>query len=87
VWEPTIEVFLKGKRKTTVMEIALGALGYEPARPGMKVGRDEPQPVRGTPINRLGPADQRRITAILHHLEWEPKRNERERWWQPRMTP
>jgi predicted P-loop ATPase len=84
VWEQPIEQFLRGKTKTTVMQIALGALGYEAARPGMTVRKDEPQPVRGTPINRLGPADQRRITAVLQHLGWEPKRDMNERWWQPK---
>jgi hypothetical protein len=84
VWEPTIELFLRAKTRTTVMEIALGALGYQATRPGMTVYKDDPQPLRGTPINRLGPADQRRITGILQHLEWEPKRRKRERWWQPK---
>src|SRR5262249_28618512 len=53
VWEKPIELFLRGKDRTTIMEIALGALGYEPARPGMVVHKNDPQPVRGTPINRL----------------------------------
>jgi hypothetical protein len=64
------------------MEIAIGALGYEPARPGMVINKDEPQPVRGTPINRISPKEQQRVTAILRHLQWEPKHNERGRWWE-----
>jgi predicted P-loop ATPase len=84
VWEPTIAQFLRGKTKATVMGIALGALGYEVARSNMTIRQGEPQPVRGTPINRLGPIDQRRITGILQHLGWEPKRNKTERWWQPK---
>jgi hypothetical protein len=32
----------------------------------------------------LGTADQRRIAAILIHLGWEPKRDEKGRWWQPK---
>jgi hypothetical protein len=44
----------------------------------------EPSEPRGTPINRLGPVDQRRITAVLQHLGWEPKRSKGERWWQPK---
>ena len=66
------------------MEVALGVLGYEVTRPGMTIGRDEPTPLRGTPINRLTPKDQQRIIAVLTHLEWEPKRNKSERWWQPK---
>jgi predicted P-loop ATPase len=84
VWEKPIGQFLRGKDKTTIMEIALGALGYEVTRPGMTVSRDEPMPLRGTPINRLAPKDQQRIIAILTHLEWEPKRDMYGRWWQPK---
>jgi hypothetical protein len=45
------------------------------------------RPVRGTPLNRLGKADQLRIAAILTHLGWVPRRDMRARWWQPAMTP
>jgi predicted P-loop ATPase len=82
VWEQPIKLFLSGKKTTTIMEIAIGALGYEPARPGMVINKDEPQPVRGTPINRISPKEQQRVTAILRHLQWEPKHNERGRWWE-----
>jgi hypothetical protein len=84
VWEHPIELFIKHTAKITIMEIALGALGFEVVRPGMTVSRDEPQPVRGTPINRLSLNDQRRIAAILTHLEWVPRRNNSERWWEPK---
>jgi hypothetical protein len=84
VWEKPIAQFLHGKTRTTIMEVALGVLGYEVTRPGMTIGRDEPTPLRGTPINRLTPKDQQRIIAVLTHLEWEPKRNKSERWWQPK---
>ena len=84
VWEQPIKLFLTGKNKTTIMDIAIGALGYEPARPGMAIEKDEPQPLRGTPINRITPKDQQRITAILRHLQWEPQHNKRERWWEPK---
>jgi hypothetical protein len=84
VWEKPIAQFLRDKTRTTIMEVALGVLGYEVTRPGMTVGRDEPMPLRGTPINRLTPKDQQRIISVLTHLEWEPKRNKSERWWQPK---
>jgi predicted P-loop ATPase len=86
VWETPIAEFLARlpegdllrPKRTTVLDVAIYALGYEEEQPSSK---DEP---RGTPINRLGPADQRRITAILTHLGWEPKRSNSERWWQPK---
>ena len=87
VWEQPIELFLRGKTKTTIMEIAIGALGYEPHRPGIVINKDEPQPLRGTPINRISPKDQQRITAILRHLQWEPKHNEHGRWWERKSVP
>jgi hypothetical protein len=85
-WEPMIARYLDqlSEKKTTVLRVALGALEYEGQRPLIPKSKDEPQPVRGTPINRLTPADQRRITAVLTHLEWEPKRKNSERWWQPK---
>ena len=84
VWEKPIAEFLDRltEKKTTLIDIAVGALGYEEEPPHPSCC-GEPPPIRGTPINRLGTADQRRITGILTHLGWEPKRDKHERWWQP----
>jgi hypothetical protein len=71
-------------KRTSVPQIAVNALEYELERLTPK-DKDEPQPVRGTPINRLSPNDQRRITAVLTHLGWVPKRDMRERWWEHLM--
>jgi Virulence-associated protein E-like domain len=86
-WEKPIAEFLNRlpdrldeRKRTTILEIAIHALDYEEERPTSK---DE---VRGTPINRLTPNDQRRIVAILTHLEWRPKRNNHERWWEPKTS-
>ena len=68
----------------TILQVAIGALEYEAERPLMPKNEDEPQPARGTLINRLSPKDQQRIAAVLTHLKWEPKHNNRERWWQPK---
>jgi predicted P-loop ATPase len=86
IWEIPIGRFLKGRDRTTPMEIAIGALDYEPARPGMVVHKDEPQPVRKTPINRLTPRDQQRIAAALVHLGWESRHSGGERWWEPKKN-
>jgi len=79
-WEPLIRDFLEEVNRTTVLGIATGALGYEIEPPESQMG--EPPPARKTPINRFGPAEQRRVTTILTHLGWEPKRSNRERWWE-----
>jgi predicted P-loop ATPase len=84
-WEQPIRGYLEYRQRTTILDIATGALGYE-AKPPPPPNQYEPHPVRGTPINRLGPKEQQRIAAVLVHLGWEPKRNESERWWQP-LTP
>ena len=89
VWEKPIADFLARlpegdlvrPKRTTILDIAIYALDYEDERPTSK---DEP---RGTPLNRLNPYDQQRIFRVLTHLEWEPKRNKRERWWQPKSAP
>ena len=88
-WEEPIRRYLDclHEKKTTILQVALQALGYEAERPLMPRSKDEPQPARGTPINRLGPGDQRRIASVLIHLEWEPKRDMHERWWQPKARP
>jgi hypothetical protein len=85
-WEVPIKRYLDclREKKTTILHVALHALDYEAERPLMPRSKDEPQPARGTPINRLGTADQRRIAAVLTHLEWEPKRTGKERWWGPK---
>jgi hypothetical protein len=41
-------------------------------------------------VERLGTADQRRITSILTNLRWEQKRDMHGRWWAKKgsgMTP
>jgi predicted P-loop ATPase len=60
-WEEPIANFLsKQTTAVTVIDVAEGALGFEP-----KI------PVRGgTPINKLGTADQRRIIAVMTVLGW-----------------
>jgi predicted P-loop ATPase len=77
-WEEPIAKFLKGKAQVTVMMVAGGALGFEIERPNF-----EREPVaRGTPVNRLGTADQRRIMAAMTNLGWERgKREAGKRWW------
>src|SRR5262249_16843006 len=82
IWREPITLFLRGKTETTMMEIVIGALGYEPPRPDPVYYPNEPKPLRGTPINRVSPADQRRITAVLMHLGWSPKRDNTRRWWE-----
>jgi predicted P-loop ATPase len=85
-WEPVIKGYLDvlhEPKRTTILHIAVNALDYELERPLMPKDKDEPQPVRGTHINRMAPKDRDRIVAVLRHLEWEPKRGERERWWEP----
>jgi predicted P-loop ATPase len=83
-WEGPIQQYLErlDPKRTTVLKVALGALAYEDDRPVLIPG--EASPARGTPINRLGKADQLRIAACLTHLGWVPKRTESERWWEPR---
>jgi hypothetical protein len=88
-WEEPIKRYLDvlhAPKRTTILHVALHALDYEAERPLMPKSRDEPQPARGTPINRLSTNDQHRIARILTHLEWVPKRNERERWWAPKSA-
>jgi hypothetical protein len=87
-WEQPIAEFLDRlpgdlvtTKRTTILDIAIGALDYEAERPTRHEG--DPPPVRGTPINRFTVGDQARVAAILTHLKWEPKRNKHERWWQP----
>jgi predicted P-loop ATPase len=65
IWEDKIAAFLATKTEVTLSDIAKGALGVELNLP------TNPDVPRGTPLIRLGTADQRRITAILSHLKWE----------------
>jgi hypothetical protein len=87
-WEQPIAAFLDSlpkdlvtPKRTTILDIAIGALDYEEERPERREG--DPPPVRGTPINRLNINDQQRIARVLTHLGWVPKRTKRERWWEP----
>src|SRR5262249_28892385 len=76
-WEEPIAEFLRDRFKATVMEVAVGALGFELEPPS----DDAP---RGTPISRLGTADQRRIAAVMANLGWKRgKRETSKRWWEP----
>jgi predicted P-loop ATPase len=81
-WEPIIRKYLGTKMRTNILEIAVNALKFELKPPTYTKG--ESAPARGTPIARLGTADQRRITAILINLKWEPKRDNSGRWWERR---
>ena len=83
-WEEPIQRYLDrlpAPKRTTVMDVATGALGYELTPP--LVTSYQPVPARGTPVNRLSPGDQQRIAAVLTHLRWTPKRDQNGRWWQP----
>jgi predicted P-loop ATPase len=77
-WEEPIRRYLDRlhEKKTTILQVAIGALEFEGERPLMPRDRDEPQPVRGTPVNRFGTADQRRIMAILTVLGWRRSKRE-----------
>ena len=74
-WEEPIAQFLAAQTRVTILQVAIGALGYQ--------GKHRMPDDRDTPINRLGTADQRRIAAILISLGW--KRGKREagtaRYW------
>ena len=73
-WEEPISEWLDGKDKTTVLDVARGALGYE---------KEYPDPdARLTPINRFGTSEQRRVAAVLTTLGWKRgKRDMHSRWW------
>jgi predicted P-loop ATPase len=84
VWEGPIQQYLDGlptPKKTTILDIAINALGYEDKPP--IITPYQTHPVRGTPVNRLSPNDQHRIAAILVHLKWTPKKSGSTRWWEP----
>ena len=83
IWEEPIRLFLDGLavKKTTLFEVALGALHYEKEPPS--ANSYQPNPPRGTPINRCGPREQQRIAAVLTHLKWGPQRDKHTRRWEP----
>ena len=76
-WEEPICNYLTGKARVTVtvIDIAGGALGFEIERPNFIPPGGE-HPARGTPINRFGIGDARRVGAVLTTLGW--KRGKRE---------
>ena len=82
-WEEPIRLYLAGLsvERTTILDVAIGALGFEKAPP--VAVPYQPHPPRGTPINRLSPGDQHRIAGVLTHLKWIPKRSKTARWWEP----
>jgi predicted P-loop ATPase len=69
-WEGLVAEHLMNRKQTTLIDIAVRALGYEEGPP-QPSHHGEPPPVRGTPINRFGTGDQRRVMAILAVLGWE----------------
>jgi hypothetical protein len=77
-WEEPISRYLEKlhDKRTTLVQVAIGALDYESERPLMPRNRDEPQPARGTPLNRFGTTEQRRIAAVLTTLGWRRGRRE-----------
>jgi predicted P-loop ATPase len=73
-WEEPIAQFLASQTRTTIMQVAIGSLGYQ--------GKHRIPNDRDTPINRLGTADQRRIAAVMTTLGWrQGKRDMHGRWW------
>jgi predicted P-loop ATPase len=75
VWEPLVRDYVSGRDRVTLLEVARGALGYKAENP-LPDSRD-------TPVNRLGTADQRRLTAIMTVLGWHAERDKHGRWWEP----
>jgi hypothetical protein len=69
-WEEPIANFIEYRAEVSLIDIACGALGYEEEPPDPPLS-GQPNPIRGTPINRFGTSDQRRVAAILKTLGWE----------------
>jgi hypothetical protein len=85
-WEQAIRKYLDGlgnnRKKTTILDVAVHALQFEQQNQTQNLVLG----ARGTPINRLSTTDQRRITAIMTKLNWVPKRDKHDRWWEPATT-
>jgi predicted P-loop ATPase len=83
-WEPLIKKYLdlliddpnSELPRITIIEIAEEVLGFT-------TKNSQQQGELKTPIVRLEPKIQGRISAVLHHLGWIPKHSERGRWWEP----
>jgi Virulence-associated protein E-like domain len=81
IWEPLVRKYLAGKATVTLLQVAVHALKFEAEPPTYQEG--EPRPARGTPINRLGTADARRLATIMTDLGWRQNRDKHGRWWEP----
>jgi hypothetical protein len=83
-WEEPIASYLATQKKVTILDVAVDALNFERSTPPPPSYGSYGQPPRGTPINRLGTADARRIAAVMTTLKW--KRGKRgpngERFWE-----
>jgi predicted P-loop ATPase len=89
-WEEPIQEFLDEvttvPKRVTILEVAIGVLGYGDNQPLLVSGSAYFIPPRGTPINRIGTADQRRIAAVLKMLKWkrpDKKGAKGKRYWIP----
>ena len=80
IWEPVVRKYLNGKARVSLLEVAVGALKFEVEPPAYQQG--EPRPARGTSINRMATADQRRLSAVMTALGWQQNRDMHGRWWE-----